>query len=118
MRVCEIGIDGEGLLVAGQGLIRTPQVLERNAKVVVSVGVIGPDGEGPLVAGDGLIGPPQFFERGTQVTVRLGVIGIDGDGFRYEIDGNVVLPALMGEPIGFGEITLRIGSIPRSPKEE
>ena len=38
MRLGEIGLDGEGLVVAGDGLIQLPQVLERIAKVVMRLG--------------------------------------------------------------------------------
>ena len=44
MRRGEIGLDGDGLVVACHGLIQLPQFFERNAKVVMRPGVIGLDG--------------------------------------------------------------------------
>ena len=47
MRLDEIGLDGEGLVIACHGLIQPPKVFERVAKVVMRLGVVGLDGEGP-----------------------------------------------------------------------
>ena len=55
MRLSVIRLDGEGLVVAGDSLIQSPQVLERIAKVAVRLGKIGFDGEGFMMAGNGLV---------------------------------------------------------------
>ncbi len=46
MRLGVIGFDGEGLVIAGDGLVQLPQALERLAEVVMRHGVVGLDGEG------------------------------------------------------------------------
>ena len=46
MRFGVIRLDGEGLVVAGHGIVQFPQVLERKAQVAVRFGKIGLDGEG------------------------------------------------------------------------
>ena len=61
------------------------------------IGVIGFDGEGFVKACHGLIQPVQNLENSAKVAVRLDVIRIDGEGPRYEINGNVVFPHLMGD---------------------
>ncbi len=46
MRLGEIGLDGEGLVKAGNGILQLPRFLERKPKVVMCFDVIGLDGEG------------------------------------------------------------------------
>ena len=58
MRLGVIGRDGEGFVVAGDGLVQLPQALKRNAEVVMRLGVTGRDGEGLTVTGNGLVQLP------------------------------------------------------------
>ena len=46
MRIGVIWLDDEGLVLAGDGFIQLPQVLECKPKVVMRLGVIWLDGEG------------------------------------------------------------------------
>ena len=55
------GINGNGLLVAGDGLVPAPQFPERRAQVEMGLGMFGPDFDGPAVAFDRLIGPFSFI---------------------------------------------------------
>ena len=55
MPVGVIGFEGERLVVAGNGLVQFPQVLERIAEVVVRLGEVGLKAERLVVAGNGLV---------------------------------------------------------------
>ena len=55
MHCCIIRIELECLTVAGHGLLKLPQLLERIAKVIVRHRVIRLDGERLSVARDGFI---------------------------------------------------------------
>ena len=54
MRVGVLGVEGDGLLVGGDGLVVAAQVTVHVAQPVVRVGVLGVQGDGLLIGGDGL----------------------------------------------------------------
>jgi len=65
-------------VVAGDGLIQSPQVFEHITQVVVRLTEIRLKSDGFFEAGDGILQPSQFLERGSKVVVCLGKIGVDG----------------------------------------
>ena len=50
-----VGLDFQGLLVMGDGLVDLSAAGQSHAEVVVGLGVVGLDFQGLLVMGDGLV---------------------------------------------------------------
>ena len=55
MGLGEIRLDGQRLVMAGDGILQPPQFLERATQVVMDLGEVRLDGEGTQVAGDGIL---------------------------------------------------------------
>ena len=58
MRLGKIGLDGQGLMVTGNGSIQVPKVQERIAKIVMGINIIGLNGGGARIALNRLVENP------------------------------------------------------------
>ena len=78
MPVAELGEEGGGLLVGGDGLVEPPHLLQGVAEVVqrhgfaVPVAELGEEGGGLLVGGDGLVEPPHLPQGEAEAGQRPG----------------------------------------------
>ena len=59
VRVGVLGVQGDGLLAGGDGLVVAAQFTVHGAQPVVRVGELGVQGDGLLVGGDGLVVRPR-----------------------------------------------------------
>ena len=75
-----IGLDGQGLAVAGAGLFQTPRYTVCVAKVKVSLGETGIDSKGLVIAIDSPVYCPLVQQRVAKVVVGFGKIWFQGDG--------------------------------------
>ena len=55
MRLSVIRLDGKGLFITGDSLVKLSKLSKNIAKVVVRLSVIRLDGKGLLVAGNGIV---------------------------------------------------------------
>src|SRR5262249_6536822 len=67
----------ERLAVAGDGLVQLALGHQRNAQVVVGVGVLRVEFDGLVEAGDGLVYLPLAPQRNAQAGVGLGVLRVE-----------------------------------------
>lgn len=92
MRVGVVRLNGEGLAIARDSLVKIFLAPERNAKIVVRFGVIGLEGEGLAIARHGLVELPQFLEHIAQIVMHLGVGGSDSECLTIARGGLVEIP--------------------------
>ena len=69
---------------------------QRQAEVVVSIGVLGVEFDGLLEDGDGLVILPLAIQRPAEVAVGNGVLGVELDGFAEDRD-RLVVPSLLAQ---------------------
>ena len=59
MRVGEIRLQGDGLLIMSKGFVQSPEYRQRDSQIAVCHGQIGFYGDGLLIAADSFIGQLQ-----------------------------------------------------------
>ena len=78
MPVADLGEEGGGLLVGGDGLVEPPHLLQGDAEVVQLLGFAVPvaelpvEGGGLLVGSDGLVEPPHLPQGDAEAGQRPG----------------------------------------------
>jgi len=70
-----VGLERQGLFVAGQRFVRSLEVSERIATIVVRLRDAGTEGQGLIVAGQCFVRPLELAQRITAVVIRLRVFG-------------------------------------------
>ncbi len=110
MRLGLIGLDGEGLAIAGHGLIQLPQSFERRAKVVVRRRVVWLKAENLPVDAFRLRRPPGpmmpggQFERVLEIDLPCFVHWMSGRGPSSKLRWCDPTPRLAGTRSPFGQL--------------
>ena len=59
----KIGLDGQGLMITGNGGIQVPKAQERIAKIVMGINIIGLNGGGARIALNRLVEKPLAAQK-------------------------------------------------------
>ena len=107
-RLGVIGLDGNGLLATGGGLVQAAQFLESISKIAQGVGVIGFYGNRLAIAGGGLVELAQVLKREAKVIVRLGQAGLEGN--RLSVTGGGLVQSAQALKRN-AQVAMRVGVI-------
>ena len=69
-----VGLDFQGLLVMGDGLVELSAAGQGKAEVDMGLGEVGLDFQGLAVMGDGLVDLPATSQNGCKVVVGLDIL--------------------------------------------
>ena len=125
MRLGKIGLNGQGLMVTGNGGIQVPKVEERIAKIVMGLDKIGLNGGGACIAFDRLVELPLPAQKNAQIVMSGSVLRIDGNGpseglygcVDFALSGKLfALEAVVGGLAPLGFLRLPIAFSPVHPK--
>ncbi len=106
--LCVIGLEFQGLLEMGRGLVEPAEHGHHRRSVVVGIGVVGLDFQGLSEMGQGLVRIDLFGQGNSEVVVGLRVVGLDFHGLLVMGDG-LILTTLFEQ--GHTEAVLGLGVV-------
>src|SRR5258707_10680 len=73
----EVGVEADGLVISGEGLLVPLELIEGIALVVVDNSVVGVEADGLVISGEGLLVPLELMEGIALVVVDNSVVGVE-----------------------------------------